>query len=407
MKVLIIGAGLGGLSLAQALRRANIPFEIFERDKTPFDRPQGYRLHLDGDAINTVHEILPPELLTLFKETSYSTEPYTSIMDPKSLRVVKRLLTRDDLGTGMWPPTDPEATPVHANVDRAVLRRILLTGLDEYIQFGKQFERYETIGEDKVTVHFADGSSAIGSVVVGADGVNSRVRRQRAPTCTTMDAGITAIYGRLPLSALRELGPKEALEDIFLIAIDQRKLFLGLGSVIFPTLPDEAAKKLSTKNAMHAQESYAVCIVGGRHEYFPENVHSVPSAELQDVAAGLVDEWSGNAAPLLRAADPDSFFTVRMRTSVPSTLDSPTNVTLLGDSIHSMTPSLGRGANLAMRHGALLARHLKKVAAGEGSIAAELGRYEKSMTGYGFQVVREAAQMGQQRMAQNSLETRA
>jgi hypothetical protein len=74
---------------------------MFERDKTPFDRPQGYRLHLDADAINTVQEVLTPELQTLFKETSHWTEPYTSIMEPQSLRVVKRLLTKDDLGAGM------------------------------------------------------------------------------------------------------------------------------------------------------------------------------------------------------------------------------------------------------------------------------------------------------------------
>ena len=46
LKVIIVGAGLGGLCLAQALRRLDIEVEVFERDKTPWDRPQGYRLHL-------------------------------------------------------------------------------------------------------------------------------------------------------------------------------------------------------------------------------------------------------------------------------------------------------------------------------------------------------------------------
>jgi hypothetical protein len=47
-KVLIIGAGLGGLALAQSLSRAGVSVQIFERDHSPFDRPQGYRLHLDA-----------------------------------------------------------------------------------------------------------------------------------------------------------------------------------------------------------------------------------------------------------------------------------------------------------------------------------------------------------------------
>ena len=56
------------------------------------------------------------------------------MMDPQSLRVVKRLLTKDDLSAGMWPTADAE-TPVHANVDRAVLCRSLLIGLGGSVRF--------------------------------------------------------------------------------------------------------------------------------------------------------------------------------------------------------------------------------------------------------------------------------
>ncbi|KAF2169068.1 hypothetical protein M409DRAFT_21077 [Zasmidium cellare ATCC 36951] len=253
------------------------------------------------------------------------------------LRVVKRLLTRDDLGNGVWPTTEDE-TPVHANVDRATLRQILLSGLDDSIHFQKKLERYEINAENKVTAYFSDGTSATGSCLVGADGVNSHVRLQRAPNLATMDAGITAIYGRLPVDAVKEMGPKEAVEDIFLIASDERKAFLGLGSVIFPTSPDEAAKKLGLGVELHHRESYVVCLVGGRHEFFPEDIRKATSAELQRIAAGLLGGWSGNAAALIQAGGSESFFAVRMRTSVPNALDRPVNVTLLGDAVHSMTP---------------------------------------------------------------------
>ena len=92
-----------------------------------------------------------------------------------------------------------------------------------------------------------------------------------------------------------------------------------------------------------------------------------------------------------------------MYTSVPCVLDAPTNVTLLGDAIHAMAPTLGRGANVAMRDGALLGRTLKKVASGEVTLREALTTYERDLVKYGFTVVREAAQIGQQRMAQNPL----
>jgi len=46
LHVLIIGAGIGGLTLAQALRKQGISFEIFERDASASARGQGYALGL-------------------------------------------------------------------------------------------------------------------------------------------------------------------------------------------------------------------------------------------------------------------------------------------------------------------------------------------------------------------------
>lgn len=50
-KVLIIGAGLGGLALAQILHHHRVPFEIFERDEDPSVRKQGWAVAL----IESVH----------------------------------------------------------------------------------------------------------------------------------------------------------------------------------------------------------------------------------------------------------------------------------------------------------------------------------------------------------------
>ncbi|MEU3648163.1 FAD-dependent monooxygenase [Lentzea sp. NPDC034063] len=89
---------------------------------------------------------------------------------------------------------------------------------------------------------------------------------------------------------------------------------------------------------------------------------------------------------------------------MPGTLDAPVNVTLLGDAIHAMTPTLGRGANVAMRDATVLGRALKAVADGRLALAEALACYERDeLTAYGFSVVTEAARIGEQRMAQNPL----
>jgi 2-polyprenyl-6-methoxyphenol hydroxylase-like FAD-dependent oxidoreductase len=398
-KVLIIGAGLGGLTLAQSLARSGIAVEIFERDTSPWDRPQGYRLHLDADAINAAKEVLTPELHAVFEATSHRTEPYTTIL-AQNLSLIKRLMTDDEHGQDVWPTH--VGPPVHANVDRATLRQILLAGLDDRVHYGKTLERYES-KEGGVVAYFTDGTTATGHVLVGADGIRSAVRQQRAPHCDTIDAGVTAIYGRIPTAEVGSLLPHEALEDIFTVAYDDRKVFLGLGAVCFPLKPQEAVEKFAPGVAMRPQDDYVVCIVGGRHEFFPKDLRKAAGPELQQVAAKMLEAWPDRAASVVRVGDPTAFFLVEMYTSVPCVLNTPINVTLLGDAIHAMTPTLGRGANVAMRDGALLGRELKRAADGSIALDDALGSYERQMLEYGFAVVREAAQIGQQRMAQNPL----
>ena len=398
LKILIVGAGLGGLALAQSLRRAAIDFEIFERDGSPFDRAQGYRLHLDADAISAMGEVLAPDLHAVFEATAQRTQPFTTILG-KDLSVIRRLPTHDEYGD-VWP--NGAGQDAHVNVDRATLRQILLAGLEDKLHYGKTLDRYEADG-DGVKVYFLDGTMAQGDVLVGADGIRSPVRRQRAPDHDTVDAGITAIYGRVNIERASQLVPKEVMEDIFTVSTDDRKVFLGLGAVRFPMKPEQAVAKFAPNLVLTPKEDYVVCIVGGRHEFFPRNLNNASSDELQRVAVSTLETWPEEAAKVVRAGDPSAFFLVEMFTSVPFALDAPTNVTLLGDAIHAMTPTLGRGANLAMRDGVLLGRELKNAALGKSTVGEALATYERGMLEYGFSVVREAAKVGMQRMAQNPL----
>jgi 2-polyprenyl-6-methoxyphenol hydroxylase-like FAD-dependent oxidoreductase len=223
LKVIIVGAGLGGLCLAQALRRLDIEVEVFERDKTPWDRPQGYRLHLDSDGINAVHQSLPLELYELFDATSMKPLSFTTIVDT-SLAVQRRIPDDEHGGT---QDHSFQGAPAHMNVNRATLRQILLAGMDDIVHFGKTLTHYES-DETGVTAIFEDGTKAKADLLVGADGIRSQVRKQKLPHADTQDSGIRAIYGRLPLTEAVKLVTDQVRGDTFTVALDSKKLFLGL-----------------------------------------------------------------------------------------------------------------------------------------------------------------------------------
>ncbi len=64
LRVRVSGAGLGSLRLAQALRRADVDVQVFERDHSSWDRPQGYRLHMDSDGVGVLGGGVPARRLT-------------------------------------------------------------------------------------------------------------------------------------------------------------------------------------------------------------------------------------------------------------------------------------------------------------------------------------------------------
>jgi salicylate hydroxylase len=84
---------------------------------------------------------------------------------------------------------------------------------------------------------------------------------------------------------------------------------------------------------------------------------------------------------------------------VPVDAWKPTNITLLGDAIHSMIPMRGIGANTALRDARLLSQALT----GAGDIVESIGRYEAQMREYGFAAVRDSLQAARQFVSENPL----
>lgn len=186
--VLIIGAGLGGLALAQGLKKHGIDFTVFERDDTADVRTQGYRIKIFPDSIPDLQYLMSPELFREFEATTAETVMLETSINALDGRVLARRALH-----GPKPYT----------VDRGFLRKILLHGVKDRIKWGKDVTRYEVDEADSdspVTVHFADGCVASGTLLVGADGGRSRIRRQHVPHHMIIDPEAVCIYGRTMLT---------------------------------------------------------------------------------------------------------------------------------------------------------------------------------------------------------------
>ena len=205
--VLIIGGGIGGLTLAQGLEQAGISAAVYERDRTVNDRLQGYRVHISPTGSLAMHECLTPHLFDVFDRTCGAPSMAVRFFT-EQMRVL--LAFEGDFVAG----ADPIAC--HRAASRITLPQVLLAGL-ENVHFGKTFERYEQ-RDGRIIAYFADGSSAEGDVLVAADGGGSRVRRQFLPQAQRIDTGVIGIAGKIFLDAARDRIARPLLDGISLVA---------------------------------------------------------------------------------------------------------------------------------------------------------------------------------------------
>lgn len=167
--VLIVGAGITGLLLAQCLKANNIPFAVFERDPDAYHRGRGWGLTIHW-ALDTLYTLLPGHLRARLKET---------FVDPEaSARGDNGNFLFFDLRTAEARWKVPPAKRIR--VSREKLRRLLMDGLD--VEWSKSFGTFEVSADgSSVTAGFTDGTTRVGTLLVGCDGSRSKVREALFP----------------------------------------------------------------------------------------------------------------------------------------------------------------------------------------------------------------------------------
>jgi 2-polyprenyl-6-methoxyphenol hydroxylase-like FAD-dependent oxidoreductase len=366
-RILIAGAGIGGLTLAQSLRRGGLDVAVYERDPTPATRNQGYRIHIDPNGNAALRACLPAEVLEQVRRTSGINGDLVAAYTQRLERVSARVF-----------PDIPGEEITH--VDRDTFRRGLLTGLTGTVHFARTVAAYHLTGSGRVRVEFAEGGGDEGDVLVAADGSGSAVRRQLLPHATVRDIGLRCVYGRMPIDETTgPLVPQDFNRGFCWVA-GENGYGAGFAPMRFRDRPEGASDYLMTTLVATSQ----------RLGMSDAELFGQASVDLRRTAVEATADWHPTVGELFAHAGADTFFPITIRAAERVDAWHPGPVTLLGDAIHTMPPTGGVGANTALQDAATLSGELIAAAHGGRSLVAAVAAYERLMLPRGSHTVQES-----------------
>ncbi|GGV11822.1 FAD-dependent oxidoreductase [Streptomyces spectabilis] len=335
--VTIVGAGLGGLTLARVLHLHGIPATVHEAEDSPTARAQGGLL--DIHDYNGQLALAAAGLMDAFRGIVLEGRQAMRVLDPNGAVLHE---TADD-GTGGRP-----------EVQRGELRRILLDSLPPgTVRWGHKVSGARALGDGRHEVTFADGGTVVTGLLVGADGAWSRIR-------PLLSAAAPAYTGK-------------SVVETYLFHADTRHpataKAVGGGSVITLTPGREIFAHRETGDTLHAYVG-----LEEPQDWFD----ALDFADAAATTARIAREFAGWAPELTALiTDTDTPPVLRALHALPAghRWDRVPGVTLLGDAAHLAAPN-GEGANLAMLDGAELGR---AIAAHPDDIETALTAYERAM----------------------------
>jgi 2-polyprenyl-6-methoxyphenol hydroxylase-like FAD-dependent oxidoreductase len=377
MNVIIAGAGLSGLALAHGLGQAGLDVRVLERRPSPADQPASYGIHLNRDGLRALRACLPAANWDQLIASSVPAPDVVRFRD-QQLRTLA-VIDHED------PAADPA---VHRRaVSRGALRDALLAGLNtttgratDVVQWGHAVTGYGHDPDGGLLVRGQDGTERPADLLVGADGSNSRVRAQRLPGLDRQELGILNIAGRVPLTAELSARLPATLTDGSvnnIVPAGPGWMFAATWRIDTGAVPAGATPDPATFFLVWAWAA-------GRSSY-PADVDQRTPAQLRELVADRVARWSPAIRHLVAVTDPATIAPVSLRTMPQLSPWAPSDVTLLGDAIHNMTPMAGIGANIALRDADQLRQDL--LAPGPDDLTARVGAYEDQMRGYANQAL--------------------
>jgi len=330
-RAIIIGAGIGGLTAAIALRQAGWDASVYERASEL--REVGAGITLWTNAVKVLRKLGVAEPI----------EAVASTIRKSELRTWRgKLLVATDfsnLDTKLGAPT--------IAIHRAVLQAKLADALGrEHIHLGMMCIAFNQ-DEKGASALFAEGDEIRGQILVAADGIKSLVRNQLIGAAPLRYAGYTA--------------------------------WRGVGLVDRPEVPTGL-----TVVATGRGSQFGMLPISDGHTYWFATAN-VPAGG-EDGAAGHKAEllkrfgdWWPAVPAVIDATAERAIIRNDIVDRVPVRNWTDGRVTLLGDAAHPTTPNLGQGACQAIESAYVLAQSLKHAeSAPEGLLAYEKARFDRT-----------------------------
>ncbi|MBX5047392.1 FAD-dependent monooxygenase [Rhizobium lentis] len=312
-KALIIGGGIAGMSAAISLREAGLTVDLCDQD--PHWRVYGAGITITGPTLRAMGRL---GILEAVLERGYTADG----IDIRSAEG-KPLFQLDTRGEALG------AIPSAGGILRPVLHGIMserLLGLSPEIRLGVTVEEIDWLG-DLAQVRFSNGESAVYDLVVGADGIYSRTRRQMFA-----EAPVPRYAGQMCWRLMMARHPE----------IRRRTFFLGGPAKVGlnPVAPDQMYMFY-----LEAQPEPVWRQEANQHEVLRELLHGYGGV-LKEIAQGLTAKSNIICRPLETVLAGESWVHA--------------NTVLIGDAAHATTPQLASGAGMGIEDGLVLGEEIAR-----------------------------------------------
>ena len=322
LSVLVIGAGMGGLTAALALQKLGFKVKVFEQ--APELGEVGAGLTISPNATRALEFVgLGPFMAEAADKPSSGALVHYRTGD---------VLTKTQRDGSFLEQYGAEYYQIH----RADLHDALVAAVrahDETAIFLSHSFETLTQNESGVTAHFTNGETVTGDLLIGADGSRSAVRASIIDTVSPKFTGQAAFRGMVPAEAVKPY-----------MTIANSTTTMGPGHIF---------------TRYYLRHEALVNVVGiAKTDAWKEEGWSIPATREEFLTE--YQGWNENVIGIINAIPEDKLYKWALFDRDPIPEWTVGRASLLGDAAHPMLPFLGMGAAMALEDGVVLARCIEK-----------------------------------------------